>query len=190
MGKLKMAGVMPSGHNGKLMPERMYLVDESRVTLDGIDLGTAVRLKDNPTIGGVALPARGVLAIGQSTSDADNLGGDPAAALRAVADRSLAALRAPGALERTFPFMGGTELPGFALANICLMESVVHGWDIARGAGLDYEVGDDAVAAVFEFAQAMVTHESRIGRFGPAVAVPPDASGFVALLGYLGRRAG
>ncbi|SFR29153.1 hypothetical protein SAMN04488564_11777 [Lentzea waywayandensis] len=67
MGKLKMAGVMPSGHNGKLMPERMYLVDESRATLDGIDLGTPVRLKDNPTIGGVALPARGVLAIGQST---------------------------------------------------------------------------------------------------------------------------
>lgn len=33
---------------------------------------------------------------------------------------SLAALRAPGTLERTFPFMGGTELPGVALANVCL----------------------------------------------------------------------
>lgn len=67
MGKLKMAGVMPSGHHGKLMPERMYYVDDSHATLDGADLGIPVRLAQNPTIGGVALPARGVLAVGQST---------------------------------------------------------------------------------------------------------------------------
>ena len=126
----------------------------------------------------------------QTTADADHLGDDPAATLRAVADRSLAALRVPGVLDRQFPFMGGRELPGTALASICLLESVVHGWDIARGAGLDYEVGDDLVAAVREFAQATVTDESRDGQFGPAAAVPPDASAFVALLGHLGRRAG
>jgi hypothetical protein len=62
-----MAGVMPSGHNGKLMPERMYYVDDSHATLDGADLGIPVRLAENPMIGDVALPARGVLAVGQST---------------------------------------------------------------------------------------------------------------------------
>ncbi|NKE55479.1 hypothetical protein FXN61_01035 [Lentzea sp. PSKA42] len=67
MGHLKMAGVMPCGHNGKLMPERMYYVDDSHATFEGADLGTAVRLKDNPMIGGVALPSRGVLAMGQAT---------------------------------------------------------------------------------------------------------------------------
>ncbi|MDX8032613.1 hypothetical protein SK803_20555 [Lentzea sp. BCCO 10_0856] len=67
MGHLKMAGVMPSGHNGKLMPERMYFVDDSHATFAGTDLGTPVRLKDNPMIGGVPLPARGVLAVGQAT---------------------------------------------------------------------------------------------------------------------------
>lgn len=65
MGMLQMSGVMPSGHTGTLMPQRMYLVKESRASLDGTDLGSPTRLDENPTIGGVPLPARGVLAIGQ-----------------------------------------------------------------------------------------------------------------------------
>jgi len=47
------------------MPQRMYFVDDSTATLDGVDLGHPTHLQDNPTIGGVPLPARGVLAIGQ-----------------------------------------------------------------------------------------------------------------------------
>ncbi len=157
-----------------------------------------VRQVGNHLVGGLGLLTR--IAEGetvpehefnaQATADTDNLGDDPAAALRAVADRSLAALRVPGVLERTFPFMGGTELPGVALANICLLESVVHGWDIACGTGFGYEVDEDVVAAVREFAGATVTDGSRGGQFGPAVAAPLDASVFVALLGHLGRRAG
>jgi len=66
MGRLQMSGVMPSGHSGVLMPQRMYFVDESSAVLDGTDLGSPTRLRENPTIGGVPLPARGVLAIGQA----------------------------------------------------------------------------------------------------------------------------
>lgn len=66
MGHLQMSGVMPSGHTGTLMPQQMYFIDDSRATLDGVDLGLPVRLQDNPRIGDVALPARGVLAIGQA----------------------------------------------------------------------------------------------------------------------------
>jgi len=86
--------------------------------------------------------------------------------------------------------MGGSELAGVALANICLLEAVVHGWDIARGAGSGYEVGADLVAAVREFSLGTLTDESRDGQFGPAVPAPSDASEFVALLGQLGWRAG
>lgn len=64
MGRLQMSGVMPSGHSGTLMPQRVYLVKGSRAILDGIDLGAPARLDENPIIGGVPLPARGVLAIG------------------------------------------------------------------------------------------------------------------------------
>jgi len=64
-GRLQLSGVMPSGHTGTLMPQRMYFVDDARATLNGVDLGRPTRLRDNPTIGEVPLPARGVLAIGQ-----------------------------------------------------------------------------------------------------------------------------
>jgi hypothetical protein len=65
MGRLQMSGIMPSGHAGTLMPERMYFVNDATATIDGTDLGKPTRLRKNPTIGDVALPARGVLAIGQ-----------------------------------------------------------------------------------------------------------------------------
>jgi hypothetical protein len=64
-GELKLTGVMPSGHVGTLMPQRMYFVSESKATLGGIDLGRPTRTDVNPTIGAVPLPARGILAIGQ-----------------------------------------------------------------------------------------------------------------------------
>lgn len=66
MGRLQMSGVMPSGHAGLLMPQRMYFVNRSHAVLDGVDLGSPTRLARNPDIGGVPLPARGVLAIGQA----------------------------------------------------------------------------------------------------------------------------
>jgi hypothetical protein len=65
MGILHLSGDMPSGHTGTLMPQRMYLIEESSATLDGVDLGRPTRCAVNPTIGDVPLPARGVLAIGQ-----------------------------------------------------------------------------------------------------------------------------
>lgn len=64
MGDLQMSGRMPSGHRGMLMPKQMYLIDDSRAVLEGVDLGRPTRLARNPDIGGVPLPARGVLAVG------------------------------------------------------------------------------------------------------------------------------
>lgn len=66
MGRLQMSGVMPSGHHGLLMPQRMYLVNKSSAVFNGVPIGHPTRLGENPTIGGVPLPARGVLAIGQA----------------------------------------------------------------------------------------------------------------------------
>ncbi|MER5512872.1 hypothetical protein ABT052_47650 [Streptomyces sp. NPDC002766] len=67
LGRLRMTGVMPSGHAGTLMPQRMYYIADARAVLDGTDLGRPVRLDRNPRIGEVPLPARGILAIGQAT---------------------------------------------------------------------------------------------------------------------------
>lgn len=66
IGDLQLTGTMPSGHVGTLMPRRMYFVEESMATLDGVDLGRPIQVRPNPTIGDVPLPARGVLSIGQA----------------------------------------------------------------------------------------------------------------------------
>lgn len=66
MGQLRLSGTMPSGHRGTLMPKRMYFIDDSQAMLDGVDLGRPTHLRANPTIGGIPLPARGVLASGQA----------------------------------------------------------------------------------------------------------------------------
>jgi hypothetical protein len=65
MGRLEMSGTMPGGQTGTLMPQRIYFVNDATATIDGHDLGRPTRLRTNPTIGDVPLPARGVLAIGQ-----------------------------------------------------------------------------------------------------------------------------
>ena len=66
MGQLQLTGTMPSGHTGTLMPQRMYFINHSQAILDGIDLGRPAHLQANPAIGGIPLPARGVLATGQA----------------------------------------------------------------------------------------------------------------------------
>ncbi len=66
MGRLRLTGTMPDGHTGTIMPERMYFVDDAQATLDGSDLGRPAYLRTNPVIGGIPLPARGVLSTGQA----------------------------------------------------------------------------------------------------------------------------
>jgi hypothetical protein len=66
IGTIKLAGRMPSGHFGILMPQRMYLIDRACVKMQGVDLGIPMRVRPNPKIGDVPLPARGVFAIGQA----------------------------------------------------------------------------------------------------------------------------
>lgn len=124
----------------------------------------------------------------QRQADTDRLGTDPASAFRAIADRSVAAFAAPGALERRHAFMG-TTVPGAMLASISLHESLVHGWDVATAAHLPYPA-DDVVQAVWRYAENGVTDaQRRAGQFAEAIPVPPTAPLLVRLLAHVGRRA-
>lgn len=66
VGPIRMRGTMPSGHVSTLMPERMYFIDSSTAVLDGEDLGRPIRLEEPVDIGGVLVPSRGILAVGQA----------------------------------------------------------------------------------------------------------------------------
>jgi uncharacterized protein (TIGR03086 family) len=120
------------------------------------------------------------------TMDGDHLGDDPHGAFRAAADRCLAAFDRPGALTEEHPFPFGPT-PGSVIAAISLSETVVHGWDIARGAGVAYspapEVVDEVLAHADEFKPPAE------GMFGPPVEVAPDAPPLTRLLARTGRTA-
>lgn len=125
----------------------------------------------------------------QRQADTDHLGTDPAAAFRAVAERALEVFGRPGALEREVPFINGPAT-GATLASISLLETTIHGWDVAVGAGLRYEADDEIVQALWSHARDGVGDEQRrAGMFADPLPVMPTADPFTILLAHLGRRA-
>jgi uncharacterized protein (TIGR03086 family) len=100
------------------------------------------------------------------------------------AERTLAAWSRPEAWEGASPAMG---LPMTALAHMYLVDMVVHGWDLARATGQEYEPHPEAVSRALYFTDQMVEMGRQRGVFGPPVAVPDDAPQFDRLLGIIGR---
>ncbi|HEY0449503.1 TIGR03086 family metal-binding protein [Actinophytocola sp.] len=108
---------------------------------------------------------------------------DLLAGFRDATGRCLAAFARPEVLAAEHPFPGGV-LPGWVIAHISLSESLVHGWDLATGAGLPYAPDAGVVAAV----AALSDGPAPDGAFADPVPVPVGASPFEALLGKLGRE--
>ncbi|SFD79348.1 TIGR03086 family metal-binding protein [Streptomyces aidingensis] len=126
----------------------------------------------------------------QHQAGTDVLGDRPAAAFREIAERCAGALAAPGTAEREFTGFPGGPVRGAMIAGMCLVETVVHGWDVAHAAGVPYPADEEAVRAVWEFTRDGVGEEQRkLGRFGAQILVSPTAPPFTTLLAHLGRQA-
>jgi uncharacterized protein (TIGR03086 family) len=112
-------------------------------------------------------------------------GGPPtgAADFAVATERCLAALNRPGALTEEHPFPFGPT-SGETIALISLSETVVHGWDVAEGAGVAYTPPPDAVALLLADSSPPPD-----GLFAAPLPVPADASPLVTLLARLGRKA-
>lgn len=93
--------------------------------------------------------------------------------------------------------LASTEFEGFtgtstfeaAVGRFLCMDLVIHGWDLARAAGLDDHIDPEDVARVMEQALAFGDMLRSPQAFGPEVETPADADEQTKLLGYLGRRA-
>ncbi|MFF3411259.1 TIGR03086 family metal-binding protein [Streptomyces sp. NPDC002742] len=86
---------------------------------------------------------------------------------------------------------GGVTLPGAVAAAVAADELVVHGWDLARATGQDYEPDAVALQASYEFLSAAAEDPTRGGGiFGPLVPVPDDAPLLDRVIGLSGRDPG
>ncbi len=115
---------------------------------------------------------------------------DHVAAYRGAAKKAVAALSAPGALERKFEMPWG-ETPGNVLLGLTIADTVVHGWDLAKGTGQDAMVDPGLAEAVYGMTSSMMEPQGSFPRgtsFGHPVEVPEDAPVQDKMLAYLGRQ--
>ena len=85
--------------------------------------------------------------------------------------------------------MTSSRMAGDGVLGMALGEYIVHGWDLARATGREYEAPEAAVTPAHEFLLGMVAPEYRgpdSGFFDAEVEVPADASPLDRLLGFAG----
>jgi uncharacterized protein (TIGR03086 family) len=115
-------------------------------------------------------------------------GDDAAPAYRASAAEMAAAFREPGALERSVLLPIG-EVPGEVALAIHTVETIVHGWDLAKATGQPTEIEPELFAVAWEATRGVGDDLRGPGRpFGPAVSAPPTASDTDRLVAWLGRQ--
>jgi len=84
---------------------------------------------------------------------------------------------------------GGVDLPGEVAGLVALDEVVLHGWDLARATGQEYEPDEQVAEAVLSFVSGFDPGGTP-GLFGPAVEVADDAPTFDRVLARSGRDPG
>ena len=84
---------------------------------------------------------------------------------------------------------GGVDLPGDVAGLVALDELVIHGWDLARAAGLAYECDPASLEAVHGFVAQFASPEERARNelFGAVVPVPDGAPLLDRVVGLAGR---
>lgn len=135
----------------------------------------------------------GALTYGFRGEDAPELtappvyGRVPAAEFREVMTDLLAAVSAPGALDRTITTPMG-DMPGATLAQLVAFDGLVHNWDVAVATDQQIEYSEDLIGAVDEFARTALLSEMRDGdTFAAAIEPPRDATPLQRLVTFTGR---
>jgi uncharacterized protein (TIGR03086 family) len=118
-------------------------------------------------------------------------GPDPVADYTAATEHVLTAFSADGVLDREVilaEFSTDTKFPATMAIGFHFIDCVVHGWDVARSLGIDYELDSDLLDAALPIAEAVPNGEERLtpgASFRPALAAPQNdpLDRILALLG-------
>lgn len=79
-------------------------------------------------------------------------------------------------------------LPHDLLVAVGVLETVVHGWDIASACNVDKPIPEPLALGIMEVLPVLVTDQARGDDFGPPIRVPRQAASSDRLLAFLGRR--
>lgn len=124
-----------------------------------------------------------------SSLDPDLVSDAPATVFRSAVDQLMTVFSAPARLEASYEMPWGPTA-GSQLVGFELIETVVHGWDIARGLDVVTSVEDEVAQATLDGARMWVDESVRVpGMFGPEVVIE-DGSPIDQLVAFLGRDPG
>jgi uncharacterized protein (TIGR03086 family) len=118
-------------------------------------------------------------------AEASRLAADWRTRIPADLDALAAAWRGSAAWEG-MTRAGGIDMPGEVAGIVAVDELVVHGWDLARATGQDFDADAAALTAALAF-YSMFDDASRGDAFGPAVAVPATAPALARVVAASGR---
>lgn len=132
------------------------------------------------------MAGRTIADVGEA-HDGDLLGDDPVASFERLSDAALAAFAEDPQGERTVHLSFG-DVPAAVYIAQLGFDHVVHGWDIATGAGIEAPIDDDLARAAHESIAPMLTPEVRSAVFADEQPPPPNATAIEALAAFTGRR--
>ncbi len=118
--------------------------------------------------------------------EGDLLGGDPRAAWEDSASQALAAVAAPGALERSVHLSSG-DTPAREYVMQLFADLFVHSWDLARGIGADERLDPALVEACASWFASLEDGYRSTGAIGPRPHLPEGAGPQTRLLAMFGR---
>lgn len=126
--------------------------------------------------------------VGRSLEPGPPVDEDPHGAFLAATDQVQAHLDDPAAAQAGYEgYFGATTFEESADGFLSL-DFVVHGWDLARAAGLDEHIDPVDVAWVWSRVETLGDAMRGPRTFGPAIEAEPDASDQDKLLAFLGRQ--
>ncbi|MET9934280.1 MULTISPECIES: TIGR03086 family metal-binding protein [unclassified Streptomyces] len=115
--------------------------------------------------------------------------GEPgwAGAYAAQLDRALAAWERPGVWEGEVD-LGFTAMPAPVIASLVVKELALHGWDLARSTGQEFELPEGTAAFVLGVVEEHAEVYRQYEGFAAPVDVPDDAPPFERALAVSGRN--
>ncbi|MEU6270509.1 TIGR03086 family metal-binding protein [Saccharopolyspora shandongensis] len=120
--------------------------------------------------------------------DLDLTGGDWAADLTALLDRTAGSWSEPSAWEGTTHMGGPTEMPASLVGGMIVVELVVHGWDLAKATGQHVAPDDDVLDYVHGEVAKTADQGREMGVYDAEVTIPDTASTLDRILGRTGRN--